>query len=151
VIGLVRKLLINTFVFPITFYDLTDKRRKQIMKTHKDLDLWKDSMNMVVDIYHITHNFPKEELYGLTSQIRRAAISIPANISEGSAKNYPADFIRYLRIAQGSLSEFETLLLIAFQLNYLDDISFKTIQGKLFKINAQLSGLIKSIPNKPHT
>ena len=119
-------------------------------KTHKDLDLWKDSMDMVVEIYHITNNFPKEELYGLTSQIRRAAISIPANISEGSAKNYPAEFIRYLRIAQGSLSEFETLLHIASQLNYLDEITFKRIQGKLFKINAQLSGLIKSIASKLH-
>jgi four helix bundle protein len=121
------------------------------MRTHKDLDLWKDSINMVVEIYRITKGFPKEELYGLTSQIRRAIISIPSNISEGSAKNYPAEFIRYLRIARGSLSEFETLLYIAFQLNYLDEICFKTIQGKIFKINAQLSGLIKSIANKPHT
>jgi four helix bundle protein len=122
-----------------------------MMRTHKDLDLWKDSINMVVEIYRITKEFPKEELYCLTSQIRRAAISIPANISEGSAKNYPAEFIRYLRIAHGSLSEFETLLYIAFLLNYLDEICFNTIQGKIFKINAQLSGLIKSIANKPHT
>ncbi len=121
------------------------------MRTHKDLDLWKDSINMVVEIYRITKGFPKEESYGLTSQIRRAIISIPANISEGSAKNYPAEFIRYLRIARGSLSEFETLLYIAFQLNYLDEICFKTIQGKIFKLNAQLSGLIKSIASKPPT
>jgi four helix bundle protein len=122
-----------------------------MMRTHKDLDLWKDSINMVVEIYRITKGFPKEESYGLTSQIRRAIISIPANISEGSAKNYPAEFIRYLRIARGSLSEFETLLYIAFQLNYLDEICFKTIQGKIFKLNAQLSGLIKSIASKPPT
>jgi four helix bundle protein len=84
-------------------------------------------------------------MYGLTIQIRRAAISIPANISEGSAKNSPADFIRYLRIAQGSLSELETLVIIAFQLNYLDENKMKTIRGILYKNNAQLSGLIRSI------
>lgn len=120
------------------------------MRTHKDLDLWKDSIRMIVEIYLMTKEFPKEELYGLTSQIRRAAISIPANISEGSAKNSTADFIRYLRIAHGSLSELETLLLIAFQLMYIDEICFKIIEGKLFKINAQLSGLIKSIASKSH-
>jgi four helix bundle protein len=100
---------------------------------------------MVVEMYQTTKDFPKEELFCLTNQIRRAAISIPANISEGSAKNSPADFIRYLRIAHGSLSELETLLVIAFQLKYIDEISFKTIEGNFFKINAQLSGLIKSI------
>ena len=115
------------------------------MKTHKDLDLWKDSIRMVVDIYLMTKEFPKEELYGLTIQIRRSAISIPANISEGAAKNSPPDFIRYLRIAQGSLSELETLLLIAFQLEYIDETGMKIIQGTINKINAQLSGLIKSI------
>jgi four helix bundle protein len=116
-----------------------------MMKTHKDLDVWKDSMNMVVDIYRLTTCFPKEELYGLTSQIRRAIVSIPANISEGSARNYSTEFIRFLRIAQGSLSESETLLCIALKLNYLDNISFTTYQGRIFKINSQLSGLIKSI------
>ena len=115
------------------------------MKTHKDLDVWKDSIKLVVEIYKTTTAFPKHELYGLTSQIRRAVVSIPANISEGAAKNSPSDFIRYLRIAQGSLSEFETLLEIAFQINYLKEDSYKTNLGKIFKINAQLSGLIKSI------
>jgi four helix bundle protein len=115
------------------------------MKTHKDLDLWKDSIRLVVDIYLMTKEFPKEELYGLTSQIRRSAISTPANISEGAAKKSPADFIRFLRIAQGSLSELETLIILAFQLKYIDEINFKRIEGNIFKINAQLSGLIKSL------
>lgn len=115
------------------------------MKTHKELDVWKDSIDLVVNTYKLTKGFPKEELYGLTNQIRRAAISIPANISEGSARNYSAEFIRFLRISQGSLSEFETLLQIALRLNYLDEDNFKSIEGKVFKVNAQLSGLIKSI------
>jgi four helix bundle protein len=115
------------------------------MKTHKDLDVWKDSIELVVIIYNVTKGFPKEELYGLTSQIRRAVVSVPANISEGSARNYPAEYIRFLRISKASLSEFETLLHISLRLNYLDEDMFKSIQGRIFKINAQLSGLIKSI------
>jgi four helix bundle protein len=115
------------------------------MKTHKDLDVWKDSIDLVVHIYQITKEFPREELYGLTSQIRRAAVSVPANISEGSARNYTKEFIRFLKIAQASLSEFETLLQISFNLNYLDEGKFKSTQGKIFKVNSQLSGLIRSI------
>jgi four helix bundle protein len=74
------------------------------MKTHKDLDVWKDSIELVIQIYQVTKEFPREELYGLTSQIRRAAVSVPAIISEGSARNYTKEFIRFLRIAQASLS-----------------------------------------------
>jgi four helix bundle protein len=118
------------------------------MKTHKDLDVWKDSIGLVVNIYQITKGFPKEELYGLTSQIRRAAVSVPANISEGSARNYTQELIRFLRIAQASLSEFETLLLISVKLNYLEKDMFQNIQGSVFKLNAQLSGLIRSITPK---
>ena len=115
------------------------------MKTHKELNVWKDSIELVVEIYEITKQFPREEMYGLTSQIRRAAVSVPANISEGAARNYTREFIRFLRIAQASLSEVETLLIISLRLKYLDENVFRTIQGKIFKINAQLSGLIKSI------
>ena len=117
------------------------------MKTHKDLDVWKDSIQLVLKTYKMTKGFPKEELYGLTSQIRRSAVSVPANISEGSARNYSKEFIRFLRIAQASLSETETLLHIGHRLNYMDKETFQTIQGKICKINAQLSGLIRSISN----
>jgi len=115
------------------------------MKTHKELNVWKDSIELVVGIYEITKHFPREEMYGLTSQIRRAAVSVPANIGEGAARNYTKEFIRFLRISQASLSEVETLMIISLRLNYLDENLFKTIQGKIFKVNAQLSGLIKSI------
>jgi four helix bundle protein len=115
------------------------------MKTHKELNVWKDSIELVVEIYEITKHFPREEMYGLTSQIRRAAVSVPANISEGAARNYTREFIRFLRISQASLSEVETLMIISLRLNYLDENLFKTIQGRIFKVNAQLSGLIKSI------
>ena len=118
------------------------------MKTHKDLDVWKDSVELVIITYNITKTFPKEELYGITSQIRRAAVSVPVNISEGTARNYPIEVVRFLKISQGSLSEFETLLLISLRLNYLDEVIYKRIEGSIFKINAQLCGLIKSVQKK---
>ncbi len=118
------------------------------MKTHKDLDVWKDSIELVIIIYNATKAFPKEELYGITNRMRRAAVSVPTNISEGSARNYPVEVIRFLKISQGSLSEFETLLLISLRLNYLDEIIYKRIEGSIFKINAQLCGLIKSVQKK---
>ena len=122
------------------------------MKTHKELDVWKDSIELVVMTYTITKNFPKEELYGITNQIRRAVVSIPLNISEGSGRNYSAEFTRFLKISQGSLSEFETLLHISLRLHYLDEAVFKTMEGRVFKLNAQLSGLLKSIQRGPqHT
>jgi len=115
------------------------------MKTHKELNVWKDSIDLVVEVYRITKLFPKEELYGIVSQIRRSAVSVPANISEGSARNYSKEFIRFLRIAQASLSELETLIQISSRLNFLNEDNYQSLQGKIFKINAQLSGLIKSI------
>jgi four helix bundle protein len=118
------------------------------MKTHKELNVWKDSIDLVVEVYRITKVFPKEELYGIVNQIRRSAVSVPANISEGSARNYTKEFIRFLRIAQASLSELETLIQISARLKFLNEDSYQALQGKIFKINAQLSGLIKSISQK---
>ena len=117
----------------------------KIYKTHRDLDVWKGSMNLVLEIYKITKSFPKEELYGLTSQIRRSAISIPSNISEGSARNQTKEFIRFLQISQGSLSELETQVIISRNLEYLSSDVFERTNGKLNEIRAQLSGLIHSL------
>lgn len=89
------------------------------MKTHKDLDIWKRGIDFVEKIYMVTANFPKEEIYGLVSQIRRAAISYPSNIAEGAARFSKKEFVQYLYIALGSLSEVETQLIIASKLKYL--------------------------------
>jgi len=83
------------------------------MKTHKDLEVWKESIELVKQIYGTTKEFPKEEIYGLTSQIKRCAVSIPANIAEGAARRTRKEFINFLYISLGSLSELETLLLVA--------------------------------------
>lgn len=83
------------------------------MKTHKDLEVYKNSIDFVTEIYSITKLFPKEESYGLTSQLRRAVISIPSNIAESAARGYDKEFIHFLYIAHGSLAEIETQLIIA--------------------------------------
>jgi|SRR5690625_145409 len=116
------------------------------MKTHKDLDVWKLSRAFVSDVYKVTLDFPKSEIYGLTNQIRRSAVSIPSNIAEGSARQGNKEFIRFLYIALGSLAELETQLLIAIDLNYLKED--KEFFKKLKRIRMMLLGLIKSIKRK---
>jgi four helix bundle protein len=83
------------------------------MVTHKDLDIWKMSIDLVEKIYRLTEGFPKEEQYGLTSQLRRAVVSIPSNIAEGAARNSKREYMQYLYISLGSLAETETHLIIA--------------------------------------
>ena len=116
------------------------------LKTHKDLDVWNSAMELVTDIYRLTKPFPKEELYGLTSQIRRSAVSVPSNIAEGSARKNKTEFIQFLYIALGSLSELETQLIISKNLNYSDTIS--SLLSKVTDIRKMTFGLIKSLKNK---
>jgi len=91
------------------------------MVTHKDLDIWKMSMDLVERVYRITQAFPKGELFGLIAQIRRAAVSVPSNIAEGAARNSKKEYLQYLYISLGSLSEIETQVLISQRLGYLND------------------------------
>jgi four helix bundle protein len=94
------------------------------LKTHKNLDIWKRGIKFVEQIYISTRQFPKEEMYGLTSQLRRAAVSFPSNIAEGAARASKKEYIQFLYIALASLSELETQLVIAKNLNYVknDDL-----------------------------
>ncbi len=91
------------------------------MKTHKDLDIWKLAIELVVKIYRNTKNFPKEEMYGLTSQLRRASISVASNIAEGAARQSKEEFVRFVYYSLGSLSEIETQLIIANKIGYTKD------------------------------
>jgi four helix bundle protein len=91
------------------------------MQTHKDLDIWKLGMDLVEKIYFLTKNFPDDEKFGLTSQMRRASVSFPSNISEGAARNSLKDYIRFLYISLGSLSELETQILISKRLKFLNE------------------------------
>lgn len=116
------------------------------IKSHKDLELYQLSMDFVILIYKITNHFPKEEQYGLTSQIRRAAISIPSNISEGAARKYTKEFIQFLYYSLGSAAEIETQIEISKRLNFVDDT--EDIEKSIKSIINMLTGLIRSLKNK---
>lgn len=118
------------------------------MGTHKDLFVWQNSMQLVSDIYLITRDFPKREQFGITDQIRRAAVSIPVNISEGAARKLPGEFYQFLRISFGSLAEVETLLIIAFNLGYLPASSYEELHKQIFTITNQLNKLLQAIKQK---
>ncbi|HMR17997.1 MAG TPA: four helix bundle protein [Sphingobacterium sp.] len=112
------------------------------MMTHKDLEVWKRAVQFVVCIYEITRFFPKEEIYGLTSQTRRAAVSIPSNIAEGASRQSTKEFIRFLYIALGSCMELETQLIISEKLAYLTASDKQKIMPELTEIAKMLNGLI---------
>lgn len=118
------------------------------MKTHKDLEVWKLSISFVTEIYKITKTFPKDELYGLTSQIRRASVSIPSNIAEGAARKGNKEIIQFLYIALASASEVETQLIIANNLNYIESPEYDEYSNTISRICRMLSSLIKSISSK---
>ena len=114
-------------------------------KPHKKLDVWNQSVNLVTTIYQTTNQFPKEERYGLTDQIRRAAVSIPSNIAEGAARQTRKEFINYLHMAQGSLSELDTQMECAKRLGYLRDGNWQKLDDDLERIDKMLSGLIRKL------
>ena len=116
--------------------------------THKDLNVWKDSIKLVVDLYRITRKFPKDEIFGITSQIKRAAVSIPANISEGSGRIHSKEYVRFLGISRGSASELETLIQISYELEYLNETEYCNFTERVTKIIVQLTKLMQSIINK---
>ena len=112
-------------------------------RMHKELDDWKTSMDLVEDIYRLTKEFPVSERYGLSQQIRRAAVSIPSNIAEGGSRQYHKEFIQFLYISLGSLSEIETQIEIATRLSYISKIT--EIDGKIIRIRQMTLGLIKKL------
>jgi four helix bundle protein len=114
-----------------------------MLQTHKDLAVWQESRLLVKEIYELTSEFPKEEIYSLTSQIRRAAISIPSNIAEGAARDSNKENIRFLYIAAGSAAELDTQLILAKDLNFITDNKFIELEDKLSRIRKLLAGLIK--------
>lgn len=111
------------------------------MKTYREFIAWQKSMAFVPNVYKITRSFPKEELFGLTSQIRRSAVSIPSNFAEGFGRKGNNEFVRFIRIAMGSLYECQTQLEIAKNIEYLSQIEFETAFNQSKEIEALLRGL----------
>ena len=117
------------------------------INTYRDLIVWQKSMKLVTEIYQITTTFPNNENYGLTSQIRRSAISIPSNIAEGYGRNSTGDYKRFLQISVGSLFELQTQVEIAYNLNYISLDIFQIIMPKTNELDRMLSSLINKIKN----
>lgn len=115
------------------------------MRTHKDLTVWKKSIDLVSDIYKMTQTFPKEEIFGLTSQMRRAAVSIPSNIAEGAAKSHVKEYLNFLNIALGSASELETQIIISKNLGFVSSELSDTHMKKLNEISKMLHGIFRSL------
>jgi four helix bundle protein len=118
-------------------------------RNHRDLRVWQAAMRLTQEIYALTSTFPKDELFGLSSQMRRAAVSVPSNIAEGSARNGTKELIHFLSIATGSLSELDTQLELAQRLGYSEDIS--NIQAILDETTALVLAMAKSLKSKLQT
>jgi four helix bundle protein len=118
------------------------------MRPHETLEAWRQSVDFVVSIYRITEAFPKEEKFGLTSQIRRAAVSIPANIAEGAGRHSEKEFAYFLSNAQGSASELETELIIAARLGYMDENLFTESRTTIERIGRLITGLSQHLRGK---
>ena len=115
------------------------------VKSYQDLETWKQAMALVVEVYRVTKLFPKEELFGLTSQVRRAAVSIPSNIAEGQGRDSTKEFLHHLSIAYGSLCEAETQILIAKKLDYLGQQDYESLLDLAGRVGRLINGLSKSL------
>ena len=119
------------------------------MKPHQNLEAWKLSFHFVKQIYNLTTTFPPEEKFGLISQLRRASVSVPTNIAEGAGRHTNKEFIHFLYIALGSLSELDTLLLLSKELNYIHpEIDFNKLLLDLERITKLVLGLINSVKKR---
>jgi len=117
------------------------------MNNYKELKIWQKSVELAVKVYQITKDFPKEELYGITSQIRRSAISIASNIAEGAGRNSKKDFNNFLGISNGSICELETQLIIAQQVNFVNQQVLESVQQEIVEIQKMNWSLKKSLVN----
>ncbi len=116
-----------------------------VIRSYRDLRVWREAMELVGQCYRHAASWPKDELYGLTSQLRRAAVSVAANIAEGYGRDYTGDYIRHLKIAQGSLKEVETLLLVAEKVEITSPGNSAGLLAQSDAVGRMLNGLIRSL------
>ena len=117
------------------------------IRSYRDLKVWQKAMDLAVDCYRLSRRLPRSEMYGLSSQIQRSAASIPANISEGHGRKHLGDYLHHLSMANGSLMELETHLLISARLLYLGSDDLKPTLLQAAEVGRMLSGLISSLQN----
>ena len=118
------------------------------MTDYKNLQTWQKSIELVTEIYRVTRPFPKDELFGLSSQMRRAAVSVPSNIAEGKGRHSIKELIQFLYKARGSLLELETQILIAQKLKYVDSTEGKQLNVRTLEIVRMLNGMIRAFQQK---
>lgn len=119
-----------------------------VVQSYRDLEIWQKSMELVTRIYTLSQKFPREEIYGLTSQIRRSAVSIPSNIAEGRGKRSTKDFLRFLNIAYGSLAELETQLLISQNLGFVEGQEVERLLDDASRIGRMMNGMMAGLEKK---
>ena len=124
---------------------MVEGKRIGVAKTHKDLILWKKSIDFVTLVYSFTESFPKTEIYGISNQIRRSAVSIPSNIAEGYARKSDKELIQFLYISLGSIAELDTQLLISKNLSYLLPTEYDNLNSTLVELSKMTTSLIRSI------
>ena len=124
---------------------------REMLKNYKELKVWQKSYQLCLNVYRATKKFPKEEMYCLTSQIRRSVLSVPSNIAEGYGRKTTPDYIRCLYIAYGSICEMETQMQLAGDLGYIMTEDMKIFQGNIEEVERMLKALIKSLENKCFT
>jgi four helix bundle protein len=118
------------------------------VKSYHDLVAWRKAISLAKRIYQITGGFPPQEIYGLTSQLRRAAVSIPSNIAEGQSRGHTREFIHFLYISLGSLAEVDTQLILARELGFLQDEDTRQLGLDLQELRRLLYGLVRSLPDR---
>ena len=118
------------------------------MHQFKELKVWQKGRALVKEVYQATSSYPKEELFGITSQMRRAAVSIPANIAEGTGRNSNADFCRFLDIANGSAFELETLVILSLDLEFMNQSEFEKFDAWLNELQKMIFGLKESLKSQ---
>lgn len=120
----------------------------ELPRSHRDLKVWQISLDLTETLYRLTSDWPRHEQYGLISQVRRAAVSVPANIAEGAGRRTSGEFMQFVGVARGSLAELETLLIVAHRLDYVDEPTYRAVFNDLLELGRMTTGLLRSLEER---
>jgi len=119
-----------------------------VPRSHRDLKIWQIALDLTETLYRITADWPKHEQYGLISQVRRAAVSVPANVAEGAGRRTAGEFMHFVGIARGSLAELETLIVLSRRLGYIEEPTYRALYDDLLELGRMTTGLIRSLEER---